>query len=244
MTSNSLTAPPPGPFANALDWNLEEPAPSAWRHVPAIAGVLAAHVIAGWGLMQVDSVRHAAQEISPLFVSLITATPPEPPPPIPLPPPPPPPPKPKPIKPPPPPIVAAKPVPSPAPPTFVVPAPPPEPEPEVVVIEAPPPPPAPPAPSAQPKTVSADQVDYLDPIAVEYPAFSKRAGESGRTLVRVLIGIDGMPRQMQVQTSSGHRRLDEAAMAGVRKARFKPYTEDGIAQPVWVLVPIVFELER
>ena len=38
--------------------------------------------------------------------------------------------------------------------------------------------------------------------------------------------------------------LDEAAVAAVKKARFKPYTENGQATAGWALIPIDFELEK
>ena len=48
----------------------------------------------------------------------------------------------------------------------------------------------------------------------------------------------------QVDRSSGHPRLDEAVLAAVRQARFKPYTENGQAVSGWALVPLEFELEQ
>lgn len=39
-------------------------------------------------------------------------------------------------------------------------------------------------------------------------------------------------------------RLDQAALAAVRLARFKPYTENGVPQIVWTYVPIALELEN
>ena len=63
-------------------------------------------------------------------------------------------------------------------------------------------------------------------------------------LVRVLIDVAGLPRQLLVQESSGFARLDTSALTAVRATRFKPYTEAGVPQPVWVLVPIVFEPEK
>jgi protein TonB len=225
-----------------------------------VAGILAAHVAGIWGLMQVGAVRDAVRETVPMFVDLIAPepTPPAPPPPPPLPPPPTPrppapvPPPPRPIKKPPPPRPVIKAAPRPAPAEFVVPpAPPPEP-----VVEAPapvaaapapvaPPPPAPPpAAPPPPKEIPASAVQYLAPPVLEYPRLSLRRGESGRVLVRVYIDTAGLPRTVQVSTSSGFARLDDAAVAAVRKARFKPYTENGQAIAGWALIPLKFELER
>jgi protein TonB len=87
-------------------------------------------------------------------------------------------------------------------------------------------------------------VQYLEPIVVEYPRLSKRLGETGRVMIRVLIDEAGFAKRTQVDRSSGHPRLDEAALAAVRQARFKPYTENGQAVSGWALVPLEFELEQ
>ena len=225
-------------------FDVREAPASRWRQVPVVGGVLLAHLGAMWALLQVDSVRAAAREAAPLFVDFIAAaSPPAPELPPPPPPPPelaPPPPKPKPV-------IAAKPKPATAPPVFEAPPPPPpEPAPAppaVVVVEAPPP--APPAPAAapQPKTVDVTAVRYLEPPAPVYPSISRRSGEAGRVVVRVLIDSTGKPRQLALQQPSGYTRLDDSALSAVRAARFQPYTEGGVAQPVWVLIPIVFALE-
>jgi protein TonB len=112
----------------------------------------------------------------------------------------------------------------------------------VPVPPAAPPPPAP-AP-AEPKTVPPTAVRYLSRPAPVYPAYSRRVGETGRVVVRVLIDERGSPAKAVVQQSSGHKRLDDSALTAVRAARFQPFTEDGSPRPVWVLIPIVFDLEN
>lgn len=232
-----LAIPIPNPLPLSGDY--ERSSASARRTL--VAGVLGAHLLAAWGLMQVDAVRQAVGEMAPMMVDLIAASkPPAPPAP------PPPPAPPRVVKTPPPaaPIIAAAPSPSPAPPAFVVPPPPAEPVPPAA--EAPsaqPAPPAPQAPSPAPKTIPATAVQYLDPPAPAYPSASRRLGESGRVLIRVEIDVQGRARQVQLSRSSGSIRLDEAALAAVRVARFKPYTENGSPLVVWTTVPIVFELE-
>jgi protein TonB len=100
----------------------------------------------------------------------------------------------------------------------------------------------PPAPAAPP-TISISQVRYLRAPEPAYPLGSRRAHEEGRVEIRVLVDALGAPAQASVLRSSGHERLDEAALAAVRAARFKPYTENGIARPFWVVVPLVFEID-
>jgi protein TonB len=47
---------------------------------------------------------------------------------------------------------------------------------------------------------------------------------------------------VRIQKSSGHARLDEAAVTAVRKALFLPYRENGVALVAKALVPVRFEL--
>lgn len=102
---------------------------------------------------------------------------------------------------------------------------------------------APTAPAA-PQTVQASQLGFVTAPNPVYPGASRRAGHEGTVLVRVLVDIAGRPSQVSVQTSSGFAALDEAAVSGVRASQLRPYVERGIAQPVWVLVPIRFVLKQ
>ena len=120
----------------------------------------------------------------------------------------------------------------PAPPTPAVPA----------AAATPDPSPAPAAP-APPKTITSG-VEYIQQPKVEFPAASKRMGETGTVMVRVLIDEQGRPESMSIQKSSGFPRLDEAAKLALRYARFKPNIEDGKATRVYVIAPIVFRLDN
>lgn len=207
---------------------------SAGQRRALVVGMLGAHVAAGWGLLQLEPVRQAMGELAPVFVDWVA-------PPTEVPPAPPPPPKlmPKRVVEPPPLVTAA---PSPAPATFVAPPPPPEPPPVVVVEAAPPAPPAPPVPPAPPKTVSITEVEYLTPPQLNYPAASQRLRESGTVLVRVTVDARGLPAQMVITRSTGFQRLDDAALATVGATRFKPRTENGVAVPFTVNMPLIFDL--
>jgi protein TonB len=219
-----------------------------WRHAPAVASVLLAHFAVGWGLIRSDAMRPMVAEGAPLMIEMIAPALPPSPQPAPAPaqsamP------TPKPRKP--APIVAATASPSPEP--RVIEAPPPSeqasPPPAVVADNASSaqptaPPPAVPMPAPAVKTVPSTAVQYLHPPAPVYPALSRRAGETGRTVIRVLIDEHGVPRELVLQQSSGHTRLDESALDAIKPARFKPYTEHGVPQPVWALIPIVFDLEK
>lgn len=219
--------------------------PPALRRV-VVAAILALHGAAAWGLLQIDAVREAVGDAVPLFVDLIAPPAPEPA----RPPEPPAPPPPRPLAktpPPPAPLIAAAPTPTPTPaaPAFVAPEPPRDPSPpEPVAVVTEPAPPAPPPPPPPARELPASAIQYLDPPAPVYPRASRRLGESGLVVVRVFVDADGMPRQLQVAQSSGFVRLDEAALDGVRRARFKPPTENGRPTAGWARIPIPFELEK
>lgn len=104
---------------------------------------------------------------------------------------------------------------------------------------------APPAPAtpASPKTISSG-VDYLQPPQPEYPPLSRRMGEEGRVVLRVLVDAKGHPERVEVQKSSGLPRLDEAGRQAVLRALFRPHIDDGQAVAVYVIVPIKFQLNN
>jgi len=201
-----------------------------------IGAIALVHVAAIWGILQVPAVREAVVEAAPIFVDLLA-------PPAPPAPPPPPPVIQTPVMKTPPKVIAA--APSPAPSSFVVEAPPELPPPPVppvaVAVETPPAPPAPPPP---PKMIPASEVQYLVRPQPEYPRMSRRLGEAGLVVVSVYVDEGGLPRTVRVSQSSGFARLDEAAVLGVQKARFKPYTQNGVPAAGWALIPFPFELEK
>jgi protein TonB len=86
--------------------------------------------------------------------------------------------------------------------------------------------------------------DYLDNPAPPYPAQSRRAGQEGRVLLRVLVNAGGSAEDVQIHTSSGHSRLDQAARDTVRRWRFVPARRGGEPLAAWVLIPVSFRLER
>lgn len=103
--------------------------------------------------------------------------------------------------------------------------------------------PAPAPPTPAPKSLSIRAVEYLSLPVLRYPNASRRMMEEGRVEVRVLVDVAGAPRETVVVHSSGYPRLDEAALATVRATRFKPYAENGVPMPFWVVMPLIFELE-
>ena len=92
-------------------------------------------------------------------------------------------------------------------------------------------------------TLPSSDADYLSNPKPTYPAMSKRLGEQGKVVVKVLIGADGLPQKSELRQSSGFDRLDDAALATVMKWRYVPGKRDGIAEAMWFNVPITFRLE-
>lgn len=67
--------------------------------------------------------------------------------------------------------------------------------------------------------------------------------EQGRVMLRVLVNPNGMAEDVQIRTSSGVMRLDEAAQETVRRWKFVPAKRGSEAVSAWVLIPISFKLE-
>ena len=217
--------------------------------------VVTLHVAALWAL-QSGLMRKAAEIIIPAEVLSEFLTPQPPAPPAPPTPPAPPPPKPAPPKPsptPPKPRVAkptpapepmpvaiADPTPAPAAPVGVV-----EPQPAAKPVEAPvaaaPAPAAPPAPAIVQPSSDASHLTNPKPV---YPAVSKRLGEQGKIVLRVLIGADGIPQKVEIKQSSGFERLDRQAVDTVTRWRFVPGTRNGVPEAMWYLQPINFVLQQ
>ncbi|PTD98157.1 energy transducer TonB [Pseudothauera lacus] len=85
---------------------------------------------------------------------------------------------------------------------------------------------------------------YLNNPPPPYPPMSRRLGEEGRVIVRVALDALGKVVEIGLERSSGHRRLDRAAVDAVRAWRFEPARSGGRAVAASVLVPVDFRLEQ
>jgi len=72
---------------------------------------------------------------------------------------------------------------------------------------------------------------------------SRRMKEEGTALMRVLVNEHGRAERVELKKSAGSSRLDEAARQAALRTVFKPYTEDGKALAVYVVIPITFQLD-
>jgi protein TonB len=65
-----------------------------------------------------------------------------------------------------------------------------------------------------------------------YPPASVRAQEQGTTSLSVCVDERGRTSSVQVTKSSGYTRLDEAALAWMKQARFRPAKQSGSVRAV------------
>lgn len=206
--------------------------PNRRNRQAGIAATLLLHAGAVFALLQYEPVRSALTQAAPIMVSLITPVvekPQEPPKPLPV--------KPR--------------VQQPQPPkpqqlitaTSDAPAP---------VLAPTPPPPAPvvSAPAPQPITAAPAPVippsfnaDYLDNPPPAYPPLSRRLSEQGKVMLRVLVSAKGGADKIELKSSSGSVRLDDAALETVKRWRFVPARQGDQPVAAWVLIPITFTLK-
>lgn len=85
---------------------------------------------------------------------------------------------------------------------------------------------------------------YLHNPPPKYPPASRRLGEEGRVMLRVLVSADGASASVEVESSSGFDRLDKAAIDAVRKWQFIPAKRDKKPIDAHVIVPIQFTLSN
>jgi protein TonB len=108
---------------------------------------------------------------------------------------------------------------------------------------------APPAPAVPPTDagdtdgpVAVSKPDYLRMPSPVYPAAAKRARAQGVVHVRAVVDVEGLPRDVRVERTSGFSALDKAACDAVMGAQFKPYRRNNIARAMVVIVPVEFSL--
>lgn len=100
---------------------------------------------------------------------------------------------------------------------------------------------APPAPAAV--QLPSSDADYLQNPKPAYPPISKRLGEQGKVTLRVLIGVDGRAKKVEIRRSSGFDRLDQSATNAAMSWRYVPGKRGGVPEEMWSDVPINFVLE-
>lgn len=94
----------------------------------------------------------------------------------------------------------------------------------------------------QEPTMSDAELAVQRRVEPVYPPASRRAGEEGTVTVRVLVSERGRAEEVQIQQSSGHPRLDEAAITAIRKWTFAAAMRGSQPVRAWTTVRVTFKL--
>jgi protein TonB len=116
-------------------------------------------------------------------------------------------------------------------------------------------------PAAQPQAVPERQASLEPPPAPtitmiparaiarthtipEYPPLSRRLGEQGTLRLNVVIAADGTVAEAKIETSSGHQRLDEAAVQWVKAHwRYEPAMQGTKPMASSAVAVVTFKLQ-
>ena len=101
----------------------------------------------------------------------------------------------------------------------------------------------PPAPPLKPVIVGASYDSrYANALQPPYPASEIRSGNSGRVVIRVLIGTDGRVKQVERISAASDAFFAAAERQALTRWRFKPATSDGTPIEQWKTMALRFEL--
>jgi|TARA_B100000378_G_scaffold101275_1_gene80770 protein TonB len=101
------------------------------------------------------------------------------------------------------------------------------------------------APTFTPFTVAPDiqnRAEVIRAMEREYPPLLRDAGIGGTVQVFFFIDEEGTVQQFQVNESSGHQALDDAALAVAGVYRFSAALNRDKRVPVWVSFGITFQV--
>lgn len=93
-------------------------------------------------------------------------------------------------------------------------------------------------------TVSYVKVEVKPkPISIPKAQWPKGArGEFCDILIKALVDIDGSIIDAEIFKTSGGQKMEEAALAAAKKAKFTPAQHRGKFVRVWIVLPIIFTL--
>lgn len=100
-------------------------------------------------------------------------------------------------------------------------------------------------PEGQAPDLGGDSEPVLDHAPTpKYPRLAQARGWEGVVEVRITVAADGTVSDVQVETSSGHSLLDDAALKAVRQWRFTPGRVAGLVAERVVLHRVHFALSE
>jgi protein TonB len=83
----------------------------------------------------------------------------------------------------------------------------------------------------------------LTPPPFQYPEELWDAGVQGKTVLSIRVNEQGTVDSVKVDTTSGHKGFDSAAVAGTTELRFAPATRGGAPVARWVVLPVEFQIQ-
>ena len=101
------------------------------------------------------------------------------------------------------------------------------------------------APMFTPYTVAPDIINRGDvqrALEREYPPLLRDAGIGGQVQVWFFIDEGGRVKDTRINKTSGHQQLDDAALKVADVMRFTPAMNRDKKVPVWVSLPITFQV--
>ncbi len=104
--------------------------------------------------------------------------------------------------------------------------------------------PTPPAaePNEGPVLLNDSEIEYLRRPEYHYPRAAKQARLQGTVVVLFTIDVEGRPRDVRVEHSSGYEQLDREGCDAVSRALFKPYRKHGMPRSALARLPFEFSL--
>jgi protein TonB len=79
---------------------------------------------------------------------------------------------------------------------------------------------------------------------LKYPLQSRRLGEEGTVVLRILVRRDGTVGDSLIKSSSGFELLDQAAISAVKLCKLLPAITNGQPVDEWYQMPFVFKLNN
>ncbi|NDA72843.1 MAG: energy transducer TonB [Betaproteobacteria bacterium] len=105
-------------------------------------------------------------------------------------------------------------------------------------------PPAPPAPAAPPPSYPASIDSKTCSNSDEfYPRQSRQLNETGTVVLRFVVEANGSLSSVDVEKSSGYRRLDQAARKLLETCKFKPGMVSGKLEKSSATLEVVWKLD-
>ncbi len=81
----------------------------------------------------------------------------------------------------------------------------------------------------------------VSPPRVVYPPIAKQQRVEGRVVVLVLVDENGNVSEARLQQGFSQAAINNAVLAGVKGAKFRPATKNGLAVKMWR--PIVVDVK-